>query len=89
MATGTAHIIVNGADIDTLCDDLELEAGITTAQIAGIFEEDGYTNSAAIAVNRVEILITGTTDAAITAAVAAVGSLQLVTHADVTEDSET
>ena len=90
MATQYAKVSTPGADIDALCTALELEANITDAVVEGHYESDGLTHAGTTRSDGVvQILITGTTDAAITSAIAAVGSLLKVTNALASSDAET
>lgn len=91
MATQYAVLKTVGGDLDALATLLEAEANITDAVVVGSIESDGLTNdgSANRMDGRVAILITGTADTDITAAIAAVGSLTKVTNALASSDAET
>ena len=83
MATQYAVLKTVGGDLDALATLLEAEANISDAVVVGSIESDGLTNdgSANRMDGRVAILITGTADTDITAAIAAVGSLLKVPNA--------
>lgn len=91
MATQYAKSKTPGADLDALATLLEAEANISDAVVVGSIESDGLTNDGSA--NRMDgtvaILITGTADTDITAAIAAVGSLVKVTNALASSDAET
>lgn len=91
MATQYAVLKTVGGDLDALATLLEAEANISDAVVVGSIESDGLTNdgSANRMDGRVAILITGTADTDITAAIAAVGSLTKVTNALASSDAET
>lgn len=91
MATQYAVLSTVGGDLDALATLLEAEANITDAVVVGSIESDGLTNdgSANRMDGRVAILITGTADTDITAAIAAVGSLLKVPNALASSDAET
>jgi hypothetical protein len=89
MATQTA-VLSAIADIDALCTALESEANISDAVVVPPYESDNLTNPGSTRDNGVvSILITGTADSDITAAIAAVGSLRKVTNALASSDAET
>ena len=90
MATQYARVSTPGADIDALATLLEAEANISDATVEGGYESDGLTNPGTTRSDGVvQILITGTTDAVIVSAIAAVGSLTKVSNALASADSET
>lgn len=90
MATQYAVLKTVGGDLDALATLLEAEANISAATVEGHIASDGLTNPGATESNgTVRILITGTADTDITAAIAAVGSLTKVTNALASSDAET
>lgn len=94
MATQLAKVVVNGADIDAICDELELELNISSAAVVGHYEPETLTNPATgvRCDGNVNILITGTADSDITTAVAGItssASIELLTNAEAALDAET
>ncbi len=90
MATQTVVLSTPGGDVDALATLLIAEADVSAAVVVPPYESDGLTNPGSTRDNGVvSILVTGTTDATIVTAIAAVGSVTLVANALASSDAET
>lgn len=90
MATQYVKATVSTTSIDALASLLDAEANISSALVVPPYESDGLTNPGTTKdTGTTLILVTGTTDAAIDSAIAAVAGTAKVTNALASADAET